>query len=79
MSLELSFSQLPPLHVSHWKEKQWKILQQESEREVSQLFGIFFKEKEWHCIKMFEIENMHIAFTDMYLMKKNYFIKKKSS
>ena len=34
-----------PLHLSHWKEKQWKILQHETESEVSQLFGIFYKEQ----------------------------------
>lgn len=39
--------------------------------------GFSFKEKNNICIKIFELENMHIAFTYMGLMKKNSFIPKK--
>lgn len=70
------FHNFPPLHLSHCKEKQWKILQHETESEVSQLFGIFFKEKNnilyWN---IWTWEHAHCFYWHAF-NEKNSFIKK---
>lgn len=74
MRIEISFTTSPSLFIYPTEKKNnEKFYSMKLKVKCHSCLGFSVKSRITYFMKILELENMHIAFTDMHLMKKKFF------